>query len=135
MMKSTALAISRDKHVRQFTKFVLVGVLSTIISFILYVLFLRLGLHYLTASAIAFGIATLNGYTWNRIWTYRAGGYRHHQLAKFAIIQAVGLAVNLSVLYLAVEFIHLHKLLAWLIANGCAVPAAFIGNKFWTFRT
>lgn len=127
-------AIRNAPHARQFVKFVLVGLLTTAINFITYALLLYLGVYYLTAAVLSFALATLNSYTWNRIWTFRAGAHRNERLAKFTAVQLVGLGINLGVLALLVEFTGMNALVAQLVANACVVASNFSGNKFWTFR-
>ena len=133
-MNVSLAAIRRDKHARQFVKFVLVGLTTTAINFAVYVVLLLAGVYYLTAAVAAFSVATLNSYTWNRIWTFRAG--RHHvgKLAKFTMVQLAGLSLNLLGLWLLVEYAGLHEFPAQVLANGAVVVSNFIGNKFWTFR-
>lgn len=132
-MKRLAL-IARDKHARQFVKFVLVGLLTTAINFAVYAVLVFLGVHYLAAAVFAFAVATLNSYTWNRIWTFRAGAHQNRRFAKFTTVQLVGLSVNLAVLALLVEHFGIGALVAQLLANGCVVVTNFAGNKLWTFR-
>jgi putative flippase GtrA len=126
--------LTSDRHFRQFAKYVIVGLATTALNFAVYVVLLYLGVHYLPAAVVAFVTATLNSYTFNRIWTYRAGAHTHIRLAKFATIQIIGLSVNLAVLATLVEQFDVHKLLAQLVANGCVVMVTFLGNKLWTFR-
>lgn len=134
-MNLSIAAIRRDKHARQFVKFVLVGLTTTAINFTVYGLLLIVGVYYLTAAVISFSVATLNSYTWNRIWTFRAG--RHHigKLAKFTVVQLLGLSFNLVGLWLLVEYAGLHEFPAQVLANGVVVMSNFVGNKFWTFRS
>ncbi|MEX2043577.1 MAG: GtrA family protein [Patescibacteria group bacterium] len=133
-MNVSIAAIRRDKHARQFVKFVLVGLLTTAINFTVYGALLVLGVYYLTAAVISFSVATLNSYTWNRIWTFRAGKHRIGKLAKFTTVQLAGLTLNLIGLWLLVEHAGLHEFPAQVLANGTVVMSNFIGNKFWTFR-
>jgi putative flippase GtrA len=81
-------------------------------------------------------VATLNSYTFNRKWTFRAGPHRHARLLKFIVVQMIGLGINLGVLALLVEYggFEDHKLLAQLISNCFVVGSNFLGNKFWTFK-
>lgn len=128
------LTIHRDARARQFIKFVLVGVMTTALNFVIFAICLKLGLHYLPAAIVAFAIATINSYTWNRIWTFRAGKHRNKRLAKFTIVQLVGLSINLVVLSFLVETFSMSELVAQLLANGFVVLSNFTGNKLWTFR-
>jgi putative flippase GtrA len=129
-----ALTIHRDARARQFIKFVLVGIMTTALNFVIFAICLKLGLHYLPAAIVAFAIATINSYTWNRIWTFRAGKHRNERLAKFTVVQLVGLSINLVVLSFLVESFSMNELVAQLLANGFVVLSNFTGNKLWTFR-
>ncbi len=128
------LTIHRDVRARQFVKFVLVGAMTTALNFVIFAICLKLGLHYLPAAIVAFAIATINSYTWNRIWTFRAGKHRNERLAKFTVVQLVGLSINLVALSFFVESFGMNELLAQLLANGFVVLSNFTGNKLWTFR-
>ena len=136
MNKMNVLALKDDRNLRQFVKFVMVGTLTTGINFLVYSVLVLAGVHYLLAAVIAFLLATLNSYTLNRTWTFRAGAHRHSRLAKFTMVQVIGLSINLVALVLLVEYggFQDHKLLAQLLANACVVASNFLGNKFWTFR-
>lgn len=127
-------ALTSDRHFRQFAKYVIVGLGTTVLNFAVYGLLLYLDVHYIPAAVAAFLVATLNSYTFNRVWTYRAGAHTHARLVKFATIQLIGLTVNLVVLALLVERFSVHELLAQLVANGCVVMVTFLGNKLWTFK-
>lgn len=135
-MSTRVHALSQNRHARQFVKFVLVGALSTLINFAIYVALVLNHFNYLGAATIAFIIATLNSYTWNRKWTFRAGPHRTERLVKFFLVQLVGLTVNLIILGFLVEHAGLddHKLMAQVIANAFVILTNFVGNKFWTFQ-
>lgn len=128
--------ITADKNARQLVKFILVGLLTTSINFAVYAFLVLTGVPYLAAAIIAFVLATLNSYTWNRRWTFRAGAHHNQRLAKFAIVQSIGLGINLLALALLVEYAGLqdHKLIAQLISNAFVVASNYAGNKWWTFR-
>lgn len=126
--------LTGNRHARQFVKFVLIGLLSTVINFVIYASLLALGVHYLQAAVVAFAVATLNSYTWNRVWTFRAGAHHTERLLKFTLVQLTGLTVNLVALALFVEYLSVNKLIAQLLANIFVIVTNFSGNKFWTFR-
>lgn len=122
---------------RQFIKFALVGLVTTAINFMIYAVLVLAGVNYLLSAVIAFIVGTLNSYTFNRTWTFRTGKHQNALLLKFTAVQLLGLAINLGVLALFVEYGGLedHKLFAQLLANGFVVMSNFFGNKYWTFRS
>lgn len=99
--------------------------------------------------ALAIGIATINNFTWNRLWTWAD---RFHteaaatddapaaaraqrvlgQLARYALASWLGIALQYGLtLWLAN---HLHYLVANVIAILVASVSNFLANDKWTFR-
>lgn len=128
--------IKRSAPAREFVKFGIVGLLTTAVNFTIYSVLVLGGVYYLLAAVIAFAVATLNSYTFNRRWTFRSGEASRRQLVKFTSVQLGGLTLNLIALALLVEYggFEDHKLMAQLLANSVVVGSNFAGNKLWTFR-
>ena len=95
---------------RQFLKFCIVGVSSTIIDFTIFNLLLRLGLSPAAALTCSFLVSVSNGYYWNSRWTFRATrGDARKQYPKFVATNVVGWFLNLSIATLALMIAaHLH---------------------------
>ncbi len=152
------------RGVRQFVKFSIVGVMSTAIDWGVHALlykgfngsltnatndFFSANLPFLTKSAdfdgafttfkiVSFLVAMLNGFFWNRKWTFRISGKenRSAQLGKFAIVNTIGLCINT----LVASQIHTPHGGKWnyVLALGVATFVTmfwnFAGHKFWTFK-
>ena len=68
-----AASLSHRAHpVRQFVRFLVVGAGNTLLSFVAYRLLLEIGTPYAVAAPVAFGVGALNGYIFNRRWTFAA---------------------------------------------------------------
>ena len=119
---------------RRMVKYAMVGVLNVAIDFTLYALLVTIGVWYPLAKTMSLVVATANGYTINRMWTFRAGPYRHITLAKYASVQAVALAANVTVLALLVEIAGLDEIVAQAIALPFIAVLSFLGQRLWTFR-
>ena len=121
---------------RQLVKFGLVGASSTVIDWGSYLLLTRIfGILYLMAKVLSFSVAVLNSYTWNRRWTFRSTDpQKLRQFIKFLIIALVGLVLNTSIMYLAVEKLKLHDIYGLFLATAMVFFWNFSANKFWTFR-
>jgi dolichol-phosphate mannosyltransferase len=81
-------------------------------------------------------VATINNFTWNRLWTWhdRREHVRTHivlQFGQYAIACWIGIVVQFVLTKLLVA--HLHYLLANLVAILVASVANFIVNDYWTF--
>src|ERR1700690_585125 len=97
----------------QFVKFGIVGVSNTLLTFAVYTLLLKgFGLWYLAASAIGFVVGAVNGFLWNRRWTFRGHVGDALTPVRWGVVQGCGLGVNLGLLYLFVHDAGLDKLLA-----------------------
>ena len=93
-----------------------------------------LGLHHLAAAVLAFCVAVINNFWWNRHWTFGAGdGHAGFQAARFFTVSVIGLGLNLVLLELFVSSMGLAALPAQAIAVALTMPVNFIGNKLWTF--
>ena len=139
----------------RYIKFGLVGASGTVVN----MLVLYLGQEYLFAGiadsrqrlyaslALAIAVATINNFTWNRLWTWadrvRVARDHHRQLEKtrFAVLVGqfgrytlaswlgIGLQYGLT-LWLSHS---LHYLLANVIAIVAASVSNFLANDYWTF--
>jgi len=93
-----------------------------------------MGLHHIPAAVLAFAVAVVNNFWWNRHWTFGAGdGHAGFQAARFFTVSVLGLGLNLILLELFVGTAGLAPLTAQALAVALTMPVNFIGNKLWTF--
>ena len=91
--------------------------------------------------ALAIFVATINNFTWNRIWTwadrklamvYAPGPGLPGLFARYALASWLGIALQYGLTLWFSEFMH------YLLANVLAIVVAsvsnFIANDRWTFR-
>lgn len=98
--------------------------------------------------ALAIAVATVNNFTWNRLWTWAdrvKAAHAHHeqlahtrwtvvtsQLGRYALASWLGIGLQYGLtLWLAHS---LHYLLANVIAIVVASVSNFLANDRWTFR-
>jgi putative flippase GtrA len=92
-----------------------------------------LDIHYIAAAIIAFCVAVMNNFWWNRHWTFDAKhGHAGFQAARFFTVSVLALVVNLIALKLLVGG-GMSELPAQAISVAIAMPFNFVGNKLWTF--
>jgi len=122
--------------VRQFVKFGIVGVSSTIIDWgIFYLLNYYLGIYYLIAKVLSFAVSVINSYIWNRRWTFRSDNpNKLSEFGKFMLVAVVGLVLNTYIMFLAVEKLHLQYIFGLILATAVVMFWNFLINKFWTFK-
>ena len=129
-----------DSQARQLFKFSLVGASGVLVNEgILWLLTESVGLHYLASATVAIETSVINNFVWNDIWTFRerrAPGWKARllRLSKFNLVSAIGIAINLGVLWLLTGVFGIH----YLVSNLCGIAVAmiwnFIANVSWTWR-
>ena len=118
----------------QLLQFGLVGASGYVVNLAVFgVLNGPLSIHYIGAAVLAFCVAVLNNFWWNRHWTFDAKhGHAGFQAARFFTVSVLALGVNLVALELLVGG-GMGELPAQAISVAIAMPFNFVGNKLWTF--
>jgi putative flippase GtrA len=123
----------RAQAVAPFLRFSIVGATNTTLTLLTYALLLRAGLWYAAASVIGVGVGMVNGYTWNRLWTFRTSGPVAPQLARYVVVSLAGMAVSVGLLALLVEELDVGAFVAQVLALPAVVAVTFSANRRWTF--
>jgi putative flippase GtrA len=122
----------RDEAMRQFRRFLLVGLGNTLLSVAVYRVLLALGTPYVLAAAIAFSAGAANGYVFNRRWTFGARDSARARLL-YVAVQAIGAASTSLLVLLFVRVAGMDKLGAYLAAIPPVTVCMFVANRLWTF--
>jgi len=120
----------------QLLKFCAVGVSGYVVNLAVFAVCVEvLDLHHLVAATLAFVVAVLNNFWWNRRWTFRArGGHAGFQAARFFTISTAAFVFAAAMLELLVSVAGMPELPAQAISIVAATPLNFLGNKMWSFR-
>ena len=123
-----------DPVIRQFVKYGVVGASNTILTFVVYSVCVTIGVHYLLALVLGYGIGSLNSYFLNRHWTFRARDIAHTTAGtRFAIVQVCAIGVNLVMLYVFVHHIGVGKIPSQAILTLPVLAITFFINRYWSF--
>lgn len=130
-----AARILRMPLILQFVKFGIVGVSNTVISFAVYILILKaFGVWYVAASGIGFAVGAINGFLWNRAWTFRGHVGDALTPVRWFVVQSCGLLVNLALVYVFVDGVGLGKLTGQAATIAIVTVLTFFVNRAWTFK-
>jgi putative flippase GtrA len=98
-----------------------------------YAALLAAGLHYLAAAAVAFLVAAVNNYVWNRARTFGTSDAPVlGQGARAIVVSALSLGANQLFLFALVSGGAGH-FAAQAVAIVLATPFSFAANKLWAF--
>jgi putative flippase GtrA len=125
----------KPKNWMQLLKFCAVGASGYVVNLCVFALCVEaFDMHHVAAATVAFAVAVLNNFWWNRHWTFGAReGHAGFQAARFFAVSLVAFAVAVLVLELLVTTAGMPDLLAQAISIVVATPLNFVGNKMWSF--
>jgi putative flippase GtrA len=154
----------RSKEVVRFLRYCVVGASSFALGFAIFNFFFWLTRRVFISGSLSFALSVVNGFVWNRKWTFsdKRGRPAWEQALKFAVVNVVGYALNMTVTVLLLALWSAHGVLAghvvhhaamailggrtredftFLQVNAVGVVATavvvmwnYLANKLWSFR-
>ncbi|HYG19816.1 MAG TPA: GtrA family protein [Ohtaekwangia sp.] len=127
-------ALIKKTFTAEFSKFIIVGVVSALIEYSLFFLF-KAYINYLIANIIAFGLTNIVTFVLTRRYVFNGSrNNKYYEATLFVICLAGALVVNQIVLWALVEFASTDKGIAKAIAIGLTVIWNFFTRKHVVFR-
>jgi putative flippase GtrA len=118
---------------RQFLVFAAVGLIGTTAHYATLIIAVALGLEPVAASALGATIGAAVNYVLNYHVTFRSGAAHWHSVPRYAVVTVSSIALNTLFMAIAVRLLHLHYLLAQILATGCVLFANFALSRAWAF--
>jgi dolichol-phosphate mannosyltransferase len=126
--------LRRAVHWLQLARFAVVGASGYAINLAVFAAAIAERVDYRLAATAAFGVALLNNFAWNRLWTFRdARGSTRAQAARFVVVSVAAFLLSLVVLDSLVR-VGAPELPAQAAAVLTVTPVSFLANKLWSFR-
>lgn len=121
--------------IRQFIHFTGVGAVSAIGHYGLLIALVQLGgADAVVASAAGALLGAVINYWLNYRYTFRSRKQHAESVSKFAVVAVVGLLLNTLFMWIGVDLLGLHYLLAQVVTTGLLLVWSFTANRFWTFH-
>lgn len=122
----------------QFIGFCFVGVTSFIVNYLVYAFcFKTLGFNVYVSAVFSFIISVLNAYIWNNQFVFSKEKEHHwirNLLRTYISYGFTGLLLTEALLYVEVDVLGIHPLLAPVINLVITTPINFLLNKYWAFK-
>ena len=117
--------------IKQVIKFGIVGVIATLIDYIiLFILTEYVGLYYLISSIISFSISLIFNYILSIIWVFNIKKKQiYKELLLFVILSIVGLIINQIILYFCTDILNCYYMISKMIATVIVMIYNFITRK------
>jgi putative flippase GtrA len=113
-------------------RFVIVGIANTVLSVVVYRLLLAAGVWYAVAAPAAYAASLLNGYFFNRIWTFGAQDSARARATYVGVQLGGAVLMSVAVLFL-VNVAGIGQTAAFLAAAVPVTLCTFTANRVWTF--
>jgi putative flippase GtrA len=118
----------------QFARFLTVGASNTIVSYVAYTALLWLSVVYWLSGALAFVVGAVNGYIFNRRWTFAAIDDLPTRF-RYGGVQCAAVVATSGLLWLVVDLLSIGRLVAYVVAAPVVTAAMFLANRLWVFRS
>jgi len=119
---------------RQFARFAVVGVLSNLSLYGIYILLTRASLQPQVAMSITYLGGVLLAFFLNRYWTFAHRGNNQSALTRYVVVYACGYIINYLMLSTLVDdFGYPHEIVQACLILLLAV-GFFLAQKYWVFK-
>ncbi|HRZ05535.1 MAG TPA: GtrA family protein [Candidatus Competibacteraceae bacterium] len=119
----------------QLSRYVVVGLVSNAIGYLLYILLTTLlGIGHKTSMTLLYVIGTLQTFVFNKRWTFEHDGATHKAFMRYIAAYAFGYLLNLLVLLILVDQQGLpHQWVQGVMIISLAAML-FLLQRYWIFR-
>ncbi|MDO8529557.1 MAG: GtrA family protein [bacterium] len=137
------------KLIKQFAKFVVVGIVNTGIDFgvlnaEMAITGIASGKMMFILNAVSFSIATTNSFFLNKYWTFQAKEKSDSgvKFSQFLGVSIIGIIINSAIVFALTTYVSpvaglspkLWANAAKILATGISLIFNFVGYKFWVFK-
>jgi len=126
--------IKRHQIYTQLPRFLIIGGISTIISYSAFLICLHpFKIHYILASMIGFIAGIAFSYPCNARWTFKSQ-YSTKRINHYLAVYLCSLLISLIFLKITVDFIGIAPEIAYIICIIITTVINFLGTKFFVFK-
>jgi putative flippase GtrA len=120
---------------RQFIKFCLIGLESTVLNYLVFIISLYfLSIYYLIASAMGYLSGTFFGYFFNKVFTFNSNRKNSQAVPLYLAVYTFSLFFTIGVMKMLVDFLGIHPMISKLIVIFMTTIINFIGIKIIVFK-
>lgn len=117
----------------QGVRFIVVGLVSNLILYLLYLALTTLGLGHKTAMTLLYAIGVLQTFVFNKHWTFSHHGHISQSLLRYLAAYGSCYVINFISLYIFVDYLGLsHVLVQGIAIIGIAI-ILFLLQRYWVF--
>ena len=122
--------------IRQFIKFLLVGVLNTLVGLsIIYSLMYFLGVGPFLSNLLGYAVGIVVSYNLNKIWTFNSSKAARRSFPRFVLVVAVAYIANIFMVYVSVINFRIDPYVSQLIGLAFYTVLVYAGSRKLVFQS
>jgi len=124
------------KQIRDFLLYVIVGGIATVVEWVFYYVFYKeLAWNYMIATVIAYIISTFANWAAGRLILFKNTEQSLlKEIASIYAVSVIGLLMNMAIMWIAVDFIGINKMISKILATGIVFFWNFIIRKIAIYK-
>ena len=124
------------KNLKELFLYLIVGGIATVGEWVFFWLCgTALSLHYALSTVIAYLLSTLVNWGAGRLLVFKKGtGSLWQELFKIYLAAAAGLGMNLGIMFVCVDLLHMNEMLSKILATGIVFLFNFLIRKLYIYK-
>lgn len=118
----------------QMVKFALVGLAATLSTYLILIISVEFWkVNVILASVAGYIVGIIVNYVLNYGFTFQSKQHHRIIVPKFLVVMIIGLILNICIMFVSINWIGVHYVLAQLIAVAVVLMWSFSANRLWVF--
>lgn len=132
----TILGAGLTPNVKQFFRFVTVGVFNTLLGYgVIFACMYLVKMSPESSNVAGYAVGLVASYVLHRKYTFNSRQNRHSEIVRFLAGFGVAYASNFAVLVILIHKMGIHVGVSQILAGVAYVVASFVMNKYFVFKT
>lgn len=121
-------------NTKEILNYIIVGVLTTLVNYVFYYILLKIHCHWVLANSIAWFMAVIFAFYTNKKYVFKSTKKSRDEITSFFIMRLATLIIENISLFLFIEIIGIHQILAKIVVSVVTVVLNYILCKFKIFK-
>lgn len=123
---------------REVISYLIFGVLTTVVNWVVYGLMIKTGMDYRIATAVAWAVSVLFAYVVNKIFVFQSYdlhlNYVIKEIASFTTCRAASGVMEMVLMVMMVSWLHMDEYMSKVLVSIVVVVANYVLSKLFIFR-
>lgn len=122
------------ENTKEMMSYVFVGIMTTLVNYIVYFVLLKMHSHWLIANSISWVFAVIFAYYANKKYVFESQNDIKKELSSFVLLRFLTLIVENGCLYVFINLIHIQPMISKLLVSFITILSNYILCKFKIFK-